>query len=557
LSEPSLTLENNKWLADFKDKHGRRPRVLHIGNIANNAYQNAKLLNRLGLDCDVICYNYYHIMSCPEWEDADFNPKGIDQFRPEWSKVKLNGFERPEWFAQGPRDLCINYLLAKRSSSHWQGTFWRFLLKQFFSETKSYRVLRFVYNKLGVLKASLIPKLFGSRIRIFLALGALFFSVFIMISLFPHQVATILLLCLSILFLSAGLMDIIFIRNPKKTLRDPAELWNELCARFKEMFPHRKDILTPADIAAFYPSSKRFAKLLKRYDAVVGYSTDPIIAMLMHSHPYYAFEHGTIRQIPFSDAAVSRLCALAYRMADGVFITNCDNVVAAEKLGLPNYKFIPHMVNEDFDQNLDGAILRKQIQDRLKCDFVLFHPARHHWEDRRSPLLEKGNDIILKGFSKFIHEVCPTTGIVLVDWGPFVDQSKQLLHELAISDNVMWITPQPSRRFSQYMMASDIVADQISFGSFGNIVPKALKLGKPCVIYFDQEVHRWCLPEMPPVLNARTSKDVYEVLRRTYLDVQYRRKVESDGQSWYAKYHSNQVIGETFIEMLRGGIPTT
>ena len=37
-----------------------------------------------GIDCDVLCYDYYHIMGCPEWEDADFTGSVTDDFRPEW-----------------------------------------------------------------------------------------------------------------------------------------------------------------------------------------------------------------------------------------------------------------------------------------------------------------------------------------------------------------------------------------------------------------------------------------------------------------------------------------
>ena len=61
-----------QWLDDFRAKHGRPPRLLHIGNIANNAYNNGKLLNQAGCDCNVLCYDYYHVMGCPEWQDADF-----------------------------------------------------------------------------------------------------------------------------------------------------------------------------------------------------------------------------------------------------------------------------------------------------------------------------------------------------------------------------------------------------------------------------------------------------------------------------------------------------
>ena len=60
--QSATTNDPLQWVKQFNQKYGRSPRVLHIGNIANNAYNNAKLLNNAGLDCDVICYDYYHIM---------------------------------------------------------------------------------------------------------------------------------------------------------------------------------------------------------------------------------------------------------------------------------------------------------------------------------------------------------------------------------------------------------------------------------------------------------------------------------------------------------------
>lgn len=44
-------------------------RVLHLGNTANNGYNNAKLQRRLGLDADVL-FDETHAFSQPEWEDG-------------------------------------------------------------------------------------------------------------------------------------------------------------------------------------------------------------------------------------------------------------------------------------------------------------------------------------------------------------------------------------------------------------------------------------------------------------------------------------------------------
>ena len=62
-------------------------RVLHVGNIGNNAYLNARFLRGAGVECHVLSYDYYDPLATPEWE----------------------GHERPPWFAQGPLDLCSAY----------------------------------------------------------------------------------------------------------------------------------------------------------------------------------------------------------------------------------------------------------------------------------------------------------------------------------------------------------------------------------------------------------------------------------------------------------------
>lgn len=93
------------WLADFERSTGRPLRVLHIGNIANNAYNNALIQRQRGIDAYVLSFDYYHIMATPEWEDADFSGDIGDDFFPDWWAVDLKGFERPRWFIAAPLDI--------------------------------------------------------------------------------------------------------------------------------------------------------------------------------------------------------------------------------------------------------------------------------------------------------------------------------------------------------------------------------------------------------------------------------------------------------------------
>ena len=114
------------FIAQFRSIHGRPLRVLHIGNIANNGYNNACIQRQYGIEADVICYNYYHIMSCPEWEDGNLRGE-IDHHFPDWWSSSLKGWRRPRWFAQGPALLCIDYLRTRNANQRWRAAlkWWR------------------------------------------------------------------------------------------------------------------------------------------------------------------------------------------------------------------------------------------------------------------------------------------------------------------------------------------------------------------------------------------------------------------------------------------------
>jgi hypothetical protein len=78
-------------------------------------------------------------------------------------------------------------------------------------------------------------------------------------------------------------------------------------------------------------------------------------------------------------------------------------------------------------------------------------------------------------------------------------------------------------------------------------MPKALLHGCPAMLYLDESRHHWCFPEMPPVINAGTPEQVFEGLARLYREPDFARDLVRRGEAWYAKYHSNQVIAESFL----------
>jgi glycosyltransferase involved in cell wall biosynthesis len=324
-------------------------------------------------------------------------------------------------------------------------------------------------------------------------------------------------------------------------------LYQRFASTFLQAFPQRSDQLLPQDIEPYLGTIEMLHTLFKEYDIIHAYATDTIFAMLSGTHPYIAYEHGTIRSIPFEESAQGRLTALSYHMADGVIVTNCDNKRAAEKLNLADYRFIPHPINEKWMQPGIGQSLRQDLRNELNSDFVIFHPARQHWDDRREPSWEKGNDILIEGLARTIHQTGMNLCAVFVEWGQTIRQSKALISKLGIEKNIKWVPPMHSANMARYIDACDLLADQFFLGAFGSTMPRALALGKPAMIYIDEDIHRWCFPEMPPVINARTPDQIYHGLKRALADPAWLAGLAQNGQKWYQKYHSNEIIGKRLI----------
>ena len=85
-------------------------------------------MRRADIEADVISPHYYHIMSCPEWEDAEFEGNYGDPVRPDWTKVDTKGFRRPNWFVQGPRPVAYSYFKSIRQGRMFRALSYKLVL---------------------------------------------------------------------------------------------------------------------------------------------------------------------------------------------------------------------------------------------------------------------------------------------------------------------------------------------------------------------------------------------------------------------------------------------
>jgi glycosyltransferase involved in cell wall biosynthesis len=424
-------------------------RVLHVGNIANNAYNNAKFLRRKGVEAHVLCYNYTHIMGQPEWEDAEFEGQP-DEFNPDWSALDLGTFRRPAWFVQD------ELFPAARGRKKW----------------------------------------FKGQFRL------------------------------------------------ERMIRQPG-LWARVWANYLESCdgqPRARPRL--GDIVCAQQNRAPFGRWFEGFDLIQAYATEPIHAWMFGAgRPYVAFEHGTMREIPFEDSGRGRLLSLAYRKAAKVVITNPDVMAAAQKLGLKNFLFIPHPVDET-KYRPRATPLRDQLGDRYQTDLILFAPSRHNWA-------LKGNDRLLKAFAHLLKAVPGNPILIVSEWGQEVEESRRLIRTLGIQDRVVWTLPLNKMKLIDYYNAADVVLDQFTIGTFGTVTPEAMACGKPVVLYFNRAVHEWCYAEMPPVVSAATEREIFERLVELCETPGLRAAIGQSSREWMVKHHGWELVADRQISIYR------
>jgi glycosyltransferase involved in cell wall biosynthesis len=532
------------WVEAFTRRHGRAPRILHLGNIANNAYNNAKILAAAGFECDVLCNDYYHVMGTPEWEDADFQDGPGDQFRPVWHRLDLGGFERPRWFAQGRLRDCLDYLLARRDGRVEQADrLWRRLQATNGTAPPGpaagvvlWAERRWLDFKDWILRqrrprsrstTSQVSTAAASSVRS--ASPAARVSKGIL-----HDARAVVVEALLSAYTSTKVVGRRMVLCVAASSARGVDV--RLARTFAEAFPDRADRLTPGEV--LYPAAylRRWRDLLGRYDVVQAYGTH-VIFPLLAEFPFVAFEHGTLREIPFEDSSIGRLTALGYNQARAVLVTNSDCLDNARALASGAVRFINHPYDEDHGMGVQGvAALRFDLASDLDADFLVFFPTRQDWVPGAG-FADKANDVLLRAFAR-LRQGGLRIGMVCCTWGRNVEASRRLLDTLGVSAHVRWTDPMGMVRFDRHVAACDVVADQFKIGAFGGVLFKAMAVGTPVCTYLDDAVMRERYREPPPVLNSRTEDDVVRALAGLAADPAGGHSLGAQARTWIKRYHA-------------------
>ncbi len=480
--------------------------ILHIGNILNNGYLHCKYLRKRGVLADCLNVDYKHCQGQPEWAEV-YIKEPVDEFNPDWTKVDLKGFERPPWFY----DVALKDILSLVNR-----------LNKDNGNTNLGENTNKKSNSNSIISSAHYKKLYGLRDRL------------------QRIVNSVL-------------------NNEAKSYKESGNEIGILCDRlikeYKKVYASRNPVLSKDDILQLLPRGLAYSPMLKRYKLIHAYSLDPINVLLGNpDQPFICYEHGTMREFPFENSSRGRLYSLSLKKAEKVIITNADCNISAERLGLQNYVFIPHIIDDDLFKPGESS-LKTKLKKETGCDFIFVAPSRHHWKNCPVGLENswfKRNDILIRGLGRLFRNHPKLNALVVFfEWGQEVSLSKALINECGFSDRVRWAPIQSKPAMKEYYCAADIIIDQFNagIGTFGAVVPEAMACAKPVILNYKRDLHTWCYPELPPVIHAYDEESIEKQVVELLENEDYRLSIGEKGRQWFERYHSSDVVIKKMIDV--------
>jgi len=537
--------------------------ILHVGNIAHNAHYNAKSIEPDGYCSDIIVHDYYHYASCPEWLLLDVSVSDLgDDFFPNFFQFDKAKKLRPLSFSQGPSHIAMAYLWFKRSK--------KYKLAQSSWCTLQYKRLQAVS-----LKTNLPQKILWSEDEYLAALENLSVADCFREELnvgFQNEV-----LCqklLRIVSYAVGVelgtdnlpfnkeyldsVDKYLSLNKKKDLlymlRSARRNLNSIAIGFEyfsENYNPEENSWYEGfseDIVPYLSQIGGWRKLAKAYDERIFYSTHSILGFLTDVRPYAAYEHGTIRSIPFEESTLGRLTSVSFTQADACFITNADYLKSKPKLPILKERqvCIPH----GFDMDESEEFLSQNSNNLSSNQKVTFlAPARHDWltpEDGNS----KGNDKIIYAIKMLVDKKVTNFAVEFIDYGHDTDASKELIQELNISEYVIWLKTLTRQKLWSKYLKSNAVLDQFVIPAIGAIGVEVLALGRR-LINADNGSLELFFNTKTPILSANSVSEIACRMEEVISDPLDIQQIGESGRTWFKENHSDEVIRKSMLKGLK------
>jgi glycosyltransferase involved in cell wall biosynthesis len=241
------------------------------------------------------------------------------------------------------------------------------------------------------------------------------------------------------------------------------------------------------------------------------------------------------------------MCALTYREAPVVFVTNSDVLPSVERLELDpdGVVYLPHAV--DSDRLFAFADSNARFAPESGSTPTFYSPSRQDWVDS-DVSWAKGNDLFLRAAASLVEH---KFRLVLAEWGRDLAASRALVEQLGLSERVEWVSPLRKHELWARFLSSHAVVDQFILPAIGGVTFEAMALGRRVITAIDAEQTERFFGRTPPVLAAQTQAEIAAALEQVLADPDDAAGRGAAARDWFAERHSADRIVDLQAEAYR------
>jgi hypothetical protein len=209
------------------------------------------------------------------------------------------------------------------------------------------------------------------------------------------------------------------------------------------------------------------------------------------------------------------------------------------------------------EATLDARIVRSHWGHVFKTiradrDFVAVYHARHHWTGDRGDPNSKGTDRLLRGWAAFVRDnPGKRCALVTIEYGPDVSASQRLVHELGVTDSVVWMPKMLRKDLMVGLALCDVVCGEFEHSWIASgVLYEALVAARPILAWREDDIYRADFPWLYPILNARSVEQIAARLDEAARDVSRARQIGQSGAAWYQEQVVRKAVDRyvTYIE---------
>lgn len=194
---------------------------------------------------------------------------------------------------------------------------------------------------------------------------------------------------------------------------------------------------------------------------------------------------------------------------------------------------------------------KNKICNKIDAKQYFFSSVRHVWKGINQELADnKGNDIILKSFSRYIKSSGDSdTRLLLINKGFDVEYSKLLSRQLGIEKFVIWLDEMRREELFQYYQGAALCFGQFGTPIITNTVIESLSSASVCISFFNMDSSYVCYKEQPPVFNSKDDEEIANFIIRITRDANSYKDLSYKSWLWAAQNCSEEKFIESFVNI--------